>query len=314
MTIRDVFEKLTLDVVLDGAKSFILHQATRWAGAILLSLGLGWCGHEAKVAPEIKTATEENKRLTQQIQLSKVTTTVDPQLIEDAVERAMRKMPPQFDKREYQRQVDSMKAESKRIIESAVTAALLRIGGSGKIVKSHFEDDFITMDVDSVENLKWVLEAVLGEIRTKFSDSEGKRSEITSYWLKSKKNPRNSILFDSVVSEVVAEAEQQIDLSKMWVDSRVSLDVVPGDGLLAGLSYTPFMITSGGDDEDAVILRYPEVSWTSDYKERFVVSLGAKINTAHWIPVLENLYVSPRVGVELVTRRVMLTLAIGVNL
>ncbi len=119
--------------------------------------------------------------------------------------------------------------------------------------------------------------AKLGAIATRFENIEGQMTEITSYWLQSTKNPSKTKFLDSIVKTITAKIVPLEDLSKMWQESAFSLGIYFGkERASGGLSYTPWMISTGGNNQKNVWLRYPSFALSSNFKTS--TRLGPSLN------------------------------------
>lgn len=77
-----------------------------------------------------------------------------------------------------------------------------------------------------------------------------------------------------------------------WNDGTLNADYVWSGSLEAGLSFSLFTWSEGGKYPNAVIMRLPEIGISGNFNDRGGVFVGARLNVGHYLPVLQDLYIS----------------------
>lgn len=83
-----------------------------------------------------------------------------------------------------------------------------------------------------------------------------------------------------------------------WSAGSLNIDFVWSGNLEAGASYSFWAWSGGGKDPKQIIARLPEIGLSSNFNRRGSVFMGARVNIGHWLPVVQDLYLSGKYGYD----------------
>ena len=324
-SLKDTLKDLTLDVVWDALKKFVTHQITKLATGILITLGVGWFGHQIKSDFDKKSQPDstsiyrtqaqtfkdnwqesQNTNFENSQQFKQITASLISQLEKNGTAMA------------------DMKAEltdaKTHIVAVEQSFAEYRssnkvVAGKDDSVHDAFIDGLISHDSASGRpTLGYHLGIELFRWHFQTEEANGTRKDFYKTIARSIKDSSRVLTESNDIDTVLTLIEVPVDNSKMWIDPALSGGVWYGNGLSFGLGYSPFMISSGGKDDKVVIFRYPILSISSDFKTTTPLLLGIAVNIAHWIPIIRDTYIVPSAGIDLKQKGTVFAIGISTTL
>ncbi len=209
---------------------------------------------------------------------------------------------------------NELEAAHRDIVQLTVTIINLQsVNRKAEIIDHKIDDGFIrgSLTRDSIANkdsLDYQLTMKIRETVLTSEGEEGDREEVYNIFAVSSKDSNDAILLDNSHRRSFFKVQKPEDVSLMWIDYAINGDVIVGNNLSAAISFTPFMITSGGRATKAVLVRYPELGIIIDGVSIFT---GARFNVGHFLPLVQSTYLSPKVGYSIRDKGAVLRLGIG---
>ena len=196
--------------------------------------------------------------------------------------------------------------------------------GSGKVnlhdvairKDTTFEGDWVVAYLDSTHTkLDCWFNFMLHSVDVTLQNDNGEERSVYSVYLQSLKDTNNIFYLGDFVKKIGRVPIVPEDLSRMWIESAISLGIYFGKATSGGISYTPFMISSQGDEQKNVWLRYPSIGLSSNFKNSTVLSAGVDLNIAHFIGrPLVDLSISPMAGFDIKAGGFALLIAVKTRL
>ena len=202
--------------------------------------------------------------------------------------------------------IDSLNGEIVSIREGHASVTFTE---KGKLVDGHFEDDWLTVDLDArlpsdtsvtnsirYDSLSYTFEFELRQVSVSMINDSNNVRTIHSAQLVSRRNPEAVKWLQVDMTETVRKPDVSVDRWRWW-DPRLSLGyhVLSPPMLTGGIavaSYRP----DGGDAEGSVLIRFPVLGLVSDFRGDHRLGAGVLINLAPWIPLVQNLYLQGGYG------------------
>jgi hypothetical protein len=196
--------------------------------------------------------------------------------------------------------LDSISAKYDRLLSITTANATLNIHGQAtKNDSGTFSNNWVRLKVVSSNVIDFTLLARLKYVDMKMMNREGRTVNLITAYLASLVDSTDTIPLS--IEQIINQEPPPLpaDISKCWIDPALSGAVFFGREMTVGLAYSPFLISSGGREPKAVIIRYPFISVSTNLKTSTPITLGIAVNAAHWLWLLKDLYIVPSYGLDL---------------
>ncbi len=202
--------------------------------------------------------------------------------------------------------IDSLNGEIVSIREGYASVMFTE---RGKLVDGHFEDDWLTIDLDArlpsdssitdsirYDSLGYTFEFDLKQVSVSVINDSNNTRTIHSAQLVSRRNPKAVKWLQVDMAETILKPDVSVVRWRWW-DPRLALGyhVLKPPMLCAGVVIMSFR-PGGGDAEGATLVRFPVLEVMSDFDGDHRLGAGVLVNLAPWIPLVQNLYLQGGYG------------------
>ena len=202
--------------------------------------------------------------------------------------------------------IDSLNGEIVSIREGHASVTFTE---RGRLVDGHFEDDWLTVDLDArlpsdssatdsirYDSLGYTFEFDLRQVSVSVINDSNNTRTIHSAQLVSRRNPDAVKWLQVDMTETILKPDVSLDRWRWW-DPRLSLGyyVLSPPMLTGGIAVASFR-PDGGDAEGSVLVRFPVLGLVSDFNGDHRLAAGVLVNLAPWVPLVQNLYLQGGYG------------------